>query len=356
MKESQVNSSLITCEFSDVTIANSLNEAGWLSVLSGSALKLYLYYADLKSKGIPLTSNNKKFKQDLDFSKSTAGSAPKELEAFGLIRCIFQSENGSKIFELNNRIFKLPAHWLALLKKNEYRKFCLSVLSNEVDNDLVQAMAEKCLSSEDINIQKTIGKLILAIYDETDIDMEFLLKEEYTMEDLGLSFEEELGLSDDVTELFSAEELGYYKSIEDDKRWQKHLNEKDLENEAFCGIVELYYVHFGMPTEKDIIDMRESYKKCYPSQVKAAIIKVSTGKQYEGKVKDFHYILSLLEKGMFGTRASKGKGKNGGFKTKDDKRTISLKDTNKSGDDMIKALENQLGKGIVDFNAVFGNN
>ena len=65
MKEPQVLDVINTCEFSDVTIANSLSESGWLNVLSGSALKLYLHFIDLNSKGMTLSSNRAALKKNL---------------------------------------------------------------------------------------------------------------------------------------------------------------------------------------------------------------------------------------------------------------------------------------------------
>ena len=99
MSKSQVIQNLDnTCEFSDVSIATKLSETGWLTILSGSALKLYLHFASLDEKKIPLSGNNSKLKKELFFSKTTAIGAPQELEAFGLIRCVSVFDNGSKLF------------------------------------------------------------------------------------------------------------------------------------------------------------------------------------------------------------------------------------------------------------------
>ena len=357
MSKSQVIQNLDnTCEFSDVSIATKLSETGWLTILSGSALKLYLHFASLDEKKIPLSGNNSKLKKELFFSKTTAIGAPQELEAFGLIRCVSVFDNGSKLFELNKNPIQLPSHWLEFFKKKKMKHFCIAALSSEkIDNNLLQEMAELCDAEKDNTIiQKTLCKLVLSIYDEININMDFLVKEEYIMDDFELGLSSIPEIDEDVTELFSHEEMGYFKNIEDDKRWQNALSNEELNIKWLCSIVQHYYVLFGMPSAKDILDIKAAYKICFPYQIKAAITKISSSSHYEGKVNSFAFILSLLQKGMFGTRASKGKGKNGGFKKEEETRVIGLKNGTASGTTIKDRLNEQMKVGgTVDFDKIF---
>lgn len=363
MKEPQVLDVINTCEFSDVTIANSLSESGWLNVLSGSALKLYLHFIDLSSKGMILSSNRAALKKDLSFENNTASSAPKELEAFGFIRCVHCSGNGSKIYELNNKIYKLPTHWLTILKKNKYKKFVIAVLSGTVTPEEVENMGIFCTDSTDETIRKTLYPLVLKIYDEFNITMEFLLKDEYLLEDFGLDSNLGKIISDDELdylaasdedEVLSSEELGYYQNIEDDKSWQSVLSEKDLKNKYLASIVQQYYFLFGTPSSKDVVDIKKAFKICYPSQIKRALVKVEADKRYQGKVTNFAFILSLLEKGIFGLRDASAK--NSGKSKKESKqRVIGLKESNISGKEIKSNIDSKLGSNeIVDFSAIFG--
>lgn len=162
------------------------------------------------------------------------------------------------------------------------------------------------------------------------------------------------GLSPDVLELFSPEELGYYENFEDDKRWQQYLSKDDLANKHFTSLVEYYYSISEKVTEKDVVLIREAYEDYLPSQIKMAMNVVYLKGKIPEEKQSLSMVLLVLRKNKFGSRETVTFDNTNVDFPQENRRVIGFKEANISGADIKKSIEAELGSNkVVDFDKLF---
>lgn len=157
-----------------------------------------------------------------------------------------------------------------------------------------------------------------------------------------------------IIDLVENKETESYKTIMADRFENNNKNKEDysltkeqLANEDLVNICELYKLYSGRLVEQDVDGIIRCLSKHNTVKIIAAINALFPKMRKKGKtINSFKFIEYMLDKGTF---VNKNKKEN-----QSNKRNISLKNSAKSGDEMIQALEEQLGSGkIVDFDKIF---
>lgn len=295
-----------------------LFKSNWIKVLSESAMKILMYFDYCELTGERLINNYKNIMASTCLSKSSVSSGLQELESFFILN-ILQNTGKIKIYLINRNLYVLTERLVEFLKNSSYKKIILKFLNDDTITETEKNKIEKIIKNKENSIEKVIFNNILFLKNNNnDLNFYKILGEGSFMEEI----------------FFSEEDL----NLDSKTNWQSILLDEEKNNTKIMDIVNYFADIVGNPTRDDIDLIKSAYDKCYPFQIKNAILITKKNKDQGGKFNRFSYIYKRLINGMYGTREKNNAKKDFAKEKKNNQANLGFNKSNRSRKEMIELM------------------
>ena len=239
------------------------------------------------NKGEALLGDYDTISKKIRKARGSVSEGLSELEAFGFLLVRKVINRKTKVYEINFDICPLDEKWINFFGNSDCKKFCINLLlGKNVKNEVFEKMQLIAANSNDVNVEKTLGRLLYLFIERKGFNIDDLLEEERTkmQEDL---FPNGFG--------FGFGETGA-------ESWQEVLTDEEKKDKELMKIIAHYVSLVDYPTRKDVDLMKKALVFCYPYQIKNVITHTKNHPRYGASFKSFQYIYKQTINGQCGTR------------------------------------------------------
>lgn len=259
----------------------------WLSVLSGSSLKILTLFSAQHKGGEAVLGDYSLIGKRTGLAKGSVSSGLTELEAFGFIYSNKVINKKTKVYELNRNISALSEDWVNILENVKYKKFCIeTLLGKKMNNTVIEEMQLVVVNSNEARIEKTLGRLLFLFVEKRGFTIEDLLEEERTK----------------MQEDLFPEGFGFGTQGIKTENWQDILTDEEKRNKNLMETLEHYVSLVNYPTREDVDLIKKAMVVVFPYQIRIGITNAKNHARYGENFKTFKYIYNNVMNGRYGTR------------------------------------------------------